>query len=145
MTRDREPSTSGYVRPDPLRWLWYAVGGRLPRRYSPWVVHDTTSPVWVLRHLFRIIVTLALPVTAVAVWLPGGTGLRALTAFVTGACALMFTILYANEIAEWRLVQAGYPWGMAAETRSRRSEATQRLANQRRRERVQARHDRHRR
>ena len=33
-----------YVRPDPLHWLWYAVGGGLPPRYRAWVGHDVTAP-----------------------------------------------------------------------------------------------------
>jgi hypothetical protein len=144
---DIEPARMGaaFLRPDPLHWLWYAVGGRLPERYRSWVLHDTTSSTWVLRHVLRILVALVLPVTALLLWVPAGPGLRFLTAFVTGACALMFTVLYTNEIAEWRLVQAGYPWGYGAEVRAHRSEDAQRLANRRRRERNEARYNRRRR
>jgi Family of unknown function (DUF5313) len=34
------------ARPDPLHWLWYALGGGLPPRYRDWVLHDATAPTW---------------------------------------------------------------------------------------------------
>src|SRR3712207_8500536 len=40
-------------RPTPLQWVRYALGGRLPRELSPWVLADTTEPGWVRRHLTR--------------------------------------------------------------------------------------------
>src|SRR3712207_7583666 len=30
-------------RPTPLQWVRYALGGRLPRELSPWVLADTTE------------------------------------------------------------------------------------------------------
>jgi Family of unknown function (DUF5313) len=37
-----DPRPARY-RPGPLRWFWYAVGGRLPARYRSWVLHDLTA------------------------------------------------------------------------------------------------------
>src|SRR6185503_14923453 len=48
------------ARPDPLHWLWYALGGGLPPRYRDWVHHDATAPTWRLRQLVRSLVQ-ALP------------------------------------------------------------------------------------
>src|ERR687894_791487 len=40
-------------RPTPLQWVRYALGGRLPRQLSAWVLADTTEPGWWRRHLAR--------------------------------------------------------------------------------------------
>src|SRR5919107_2502571 len=53
-------------RPTPLQWVRYALGGRLPRELSPWVLADTTEPGWVRRHLTRAVVQL-LPVLVLCV------------------------------------------------------------------------------
>jgi hypothetical protein len=44
------------TRPDPVRWLYYAFGGRLGPRFSQWVLHDLTSRTWMVRHLCRTLV-----------------------------------------------------------------------------------------
>ncbi|HEX3648813.1 MAG TPA: DUF5313 family protein, partial [Pseudonocardiaceae bacterium] len=51
-------------RPNPVQWLWYAWGGRLPQRYREWVLHDVTTSTWLFRQMARAI---ALTLTAVAV------------------------------------------------------------------------------
>ena len=67
-------------RPGPLRWFRYAVGGRLPVRYRPWVLHDLTCRTWPLRHLARLPAQLA-PVTIVLVLLlPGPLWIRVMAA-----------------------------------------------------------------
>jgi uncharacterized protein DUF5313 len=43
-------------RPDPLHWLWFAFGGRLPDRYLEWVWRDATARTWLLRYAVRILV-----------------------------------------------------------------------------------------
>ena len=45
-------------RPTPLQWLWYALGGGLPRSLSEWVLEDTTRRSWAVRHLARALVQL---------------------------------------------------------------------------------------
>ena len=54
-------------RPNPLQWLWYAYGGGLPERHASWVLHDTTTRTWWLRHLLRAVVQIALDALALAV------------------------------------------------------------------------------
>src|SRR5687767_11313906 len=44
-------TTEPIVRPAPHRWLWYALGGRLPARHRGWVLFDTTTGTWGLRHV----------------------------------------------------------------------------------------------
>jgi uncharacterized protein DUF5313 len=42
-------------RPNPLQWVRYAYGGRLPDRYRAWVLHDATSSTWVWRFALKIL------------------------------------------------------------------------------------------
>ena len=127
------------IRPDPVHWLWYAVWGPLPDKHRLWVLFDATTSTWVLRYFARILTLIALPVAAIAIWLPGPGGLRALTAFVTGACAFFLTAVWVNEGTEQRLSQAGWRWGLGPELRERRAEMAQRLAGLTRRNRSRAR------
>jgi hypothetical protein len=122
-------------RPGPLRWLKYAFGGGLPGRYTDWVLYDTTCPTWIVRHLARSIVMFAAPVVAVGVLLPAPLGLRLLIALTAGGCGLMFQVVHTIETTERRVIKAGFAPGTAEATRHRRSVATQRAANERRRQR----------
>jgi hypothetical protein len=126
-------------RPGPLLWLKYAFGGSLPPEYADWVLHDTTTGTWVLRHVARVLVVIALPVAAILIWLPAGIGLRVLTAFVCAACAVLLTTILSNDMTERRAHRAGFEWGLAERTRAERATDAQRLANQRRRDRIEAR------
>ena len=45
-------------RPGPLRWTWYAFGGKLPDRHREWVLNDVTCRTWWLRHIARSLVQL---------------------------------------------------------------------------------------
>jgi hypothetical protein len=123
----------GPRRPGPLRWLWYALGGGLPARHSAWVLHDTTTKTWVLRHLVRSLVLLAVPVLLVLFLLPASTGVKVLIALTAGACGLMFQLVHTIETTERRAIRAGYPPGSAEATRHQRSIEEQRAANERRR------------
>lgn len=126
-------------RPEPLRWLWYAIGGSLPVEYAGWVLHDTTARTWVIRHLLRSVLLLAVPVTLVALLLPTSTGVRLLISITAGLCGLMFTVVHTIETTERRLIRAGYPPGTAEATRHQRSVDAQRRANELRRQRNEAR------
>lgn len=116
------------IRPNPAQWLWYAVWGPLPERNRVWVLFDATTSTWVLRHFLRILTVIAPPVAAIAIFLPAPGGLRALTAFVTGACAFFLTAVWVNEGTEHRLAQAGWRWGIGPEVRELRSHMMQRVA-----------------
>jgi hypothetical protein len=129
-------------RPGPLRWLWYAVGGGLPPRYSAWVLHDATCRTWFLRHLLRTVILIAVPVVLVAVFVPAPVGIRVLTAVTCGLCAIMFAVVHSIETTERRVVRAGYVGGTAEAVRGQRAIEAQRAANaarRARRERIAAR------
>ncbi|MEO9139524.1 MAG: DUF5313 family protein [Jatrophihabitans sp.] len=115
------------IRPNPAWWFWYAYWGRLPQKYSIWVLHDVTCGSWVVRHIMRALAAAVLPVSAIVIFLPGALSLRALTAFIAGACAVLFATIWVNESVEHRLLQAGYRWGLGASIRSKRDEVAHQL------------------
>ncbi len=110
------------TRPHPVQWVWYALGGGLPRELAPWVLADTTWPTWIWRHLSRAVVQvlplLVLCVVVVPVPLP-----YRLSAAAGGLLlALLFSIAFMTETIEHRVTKAGYPPGTAARLRAERAE-----------------------
>jgi hypothetical protein len=110
-------------RPNPLQWLRYAFGGRLPDRYRDWVLHDATSRTWLWRFALRVVVE-ALP------WLIVGAVLLLVftplpIGWVVGALALAlglslyFTLTSADELTEARLVKHGFEAGTGKALRRR--------------------------
>ena len=101
------------ARPDPLQWLWYALGGGLPPRYRDWVLHDATAPTWWLRQLVRALVQ-ALPVAVVvALLIPGSPAIRVMAAAGGMAVALIYVLGFVDEAVERRVIKAGFPRGYA--------------------------------
>lgn len=108
-------------RPNPFQWLWYAVGGRLPERLSPWVLHDVTARTWVWRHAARGLVLLA-PIAAACLLLPGPLGLRLAMVLLVAIVGVYFSLSYVDESCELRAVKHGYEHGIARATRDARTE-----------------------
>ncbi|MFC5996320.1 DUF5313 family protein [Pseudonocardia hispaniensis] len=115
-------------RPGLLRWLWYALGGRLPDRYRVWVLHDVSTRSWALRHLCRTAVQLSPIAVLLFLFLPGSVWVR--VGGVVGGMLLgfIYSIAYMNESCEHRAVKAGYPSGSAAAAREA-AHATERAAS----------------
>jgi hypothetical protein len=112
------------TRPNPLQWVRYAFGGRLPDRYREWVLHDATDRGWLWRFALRVAAQ-ALPWLVVAFVLltlftplPVGWVLGAL-AMALGM-SLFFTVTSADELTEARLVKHGFPPGTGKERRKAR-------------------------
>ena len=133
MTATPQP-TGELRRPDPVRWFWYALGGRLPARFSPWVLHDTTTRTWALRHVLRSFVQLAIPIALVLLLVPGEFWIRGMAALGGILLALFFSLAYMPETTESRIKRAGYPAGTATATRERLSKERQDAESRRRRE-----------
>ena len=114
-----DPAADPVVRPAPHRWLWYALGGGLPARNRGWVLHDTTTGTWWLRHIVRTLIQVAVPIALVMTLLPAGWGLRAAAAGGGLALALFYSLAYMPETTENRVVKAGYPAGTATASRDR--------------------------
>lgn len=107
------------VRPAPHHWVWYAFGGALPPRNRGWVLFDSTTRTWWLRHVVRMLVQLAIPIALVLAFLPAGWGLRLACAGGGLALALLYSLAYMPEAVENRIRKAGYPVGTAARYRDR--------------------------
>jgi hypothetical protein len=136
-------------RPGLIRWLWYALGGSLPVRFSPWVLHDTTTRTWALRHVLRSLVQLSVPIALVLFLVPGEFWIRGMAALGGVFLALFFSLAYMPETTESRVKRAGYPAGTATATRERLGQERQAAERRRRREavgrrgaRCRARHER---
>ena len=109
-------------RPTPLQWIWYALGGGLPRELSPWVLADTTRRTWVWRHLTRAMVQLS-PVLVICIALvPVPLAYRLSAAAGGVVLGLLFSLAYMTETTEHRAVKAGYPPGTTARVRAERVE-----------------------
>jgi Family of unknown function (DUF5313) len=120
-------------RPDPVRWFWYALGGRLPARFSPWVLHDTTTRTWALRHVLRSFVQLAVPIALVLILVPGEFWIRGMAALGGVFLGLFFSLAYMPETTENRVKRAGYPAGTATATRDKLAQARADQESERRR------------
>ncbi len=109
-------------RPNPVQWVWYALGGGLPRRLSPWVLADTTRRTWIVRHLLRAVVQMTPVVALCLLAVPVPLSYR-LSAAIGGLfIGLTFSIAFMTETIEHRAAKAGYPPGTAARVREERAE-----------------------
>ncbi len=124
MAAPEDPGTTAepVVRPAPHRWLWYALGGGLPARHRGWVLHDTTTGTWGLRHVARMLVQMSIPIVLIMVFLPAPWQLRAAVAGGGIFLGLIYSLAYMPETTENRVVKAGYPAGTAGQVRSERVE-----------------------
>ena len=101
------------LRPGPLRWLWYALGGGLPPRYRDWVLHDVTARTWWLRQIARALMQ-ALPVgLVVGLLIPGSLVIRVLAVLGGVFVAMIYVLAFIDEAVEHRAVKAGFPRGYA--------------------------------
>jgi hypothetical protein len=107
-------------RPGPLRWFWYALGGRLPARYRSWVLYDLTCRTWPLRHLARLLVQLGPPVVLLVAVLPGPLWIRVMGAVGGAVVGLLYSFVFLYEATEGRAAKAGYPRGTLKEVRDER-------------------------
>jgi hypothetical protein len=109
-------------RPNPAQWVWYALGGGLPRELSPWVLADTTGRTWIWRHLARAVVQLLPVLVLCLVAVPVPLAYRLSAAAGGLLLGLMFSIAFMTETIEHRVTKAGYPPGTAARRRAERQE-----------------------
>jgi Family of unknown function (DUF5313) len=110
---------TGWVRPNPILWLKYAVGGTLPAAYREWVLYDLTCRTWVLRHFARVHVMLSVWLFALLV--PGPLSLRVSMVALGYLTSLYFSLSFLEDACERRLVKHGFPPGL---NRTIREEST---------------------
>jgi hypothetical protein len=109
-------------RPNPVQWVWYALGGGLPRDLSPWVLADTTRSTWIWRHVARALVQLLPVLVLCIVAVPVPLAYRLSAAAGGLLLGLMFSFAFMTETIEHRAAKAGYPPGTAARLRAERAE-----------------------
>jgi hypothetical protein len=119
------------TRPDPIRWLWYALGGRLGPRYREWVLHDATCRTWRLRHFARIGVQLLIVTPLILLLVPGPLWVRLLSVLLGWLVALRYGLFIMEGSVEHRVVKAGYPAGEAQRVRERATAAERAAAARR--------------
>lgn len=93
-------------RPDPVRWLYYAFGGRLGPRHAQWVLHDLTARTWFVRHLTRTL-TQCLP-TLGFLAIPIGLSIRLMMIGIVVFGALYTSVAFAWEFRDHRLYKHGF-------------------------------------
>jgi hypothetical protein len=104
-----------------VQWLWYALGGGLPRRLSPWVLADATRRTWIVRHVARALVQL-FPVVVGCLFVPVPFPYRISAAVGGLVIGLLWNAAFMTEAIEHRVSKAGYEPGLAARLREERSE-----------------------
>jgi hypothetical protein len=110
------------TRPTPIQWVWYALGGRLPRELSPWVLHDTTARTWIWRHVARALVQMLPLLVLCVVAVPVPLAYRLSAALGGLLLGLLFSFAFMTETIEHRAVKAGYPQGTPGRLRAERAE-----------------------
>jgi uncharacterized protein DUF5313 len=95
-------------RPGPLRWVYYAYGGRLSPRYAQWVLHDLTCKTWFARHLSRTLVQWAPSIALLWLpWLP--LSITVFLPLLTLFSMLYMSVSFAWEARDARLYRHGFP------------------------------------
>ncbi len=105
-----------------MQWVWYALGGGLPRDLSPWVLADTTGPTWIWRHVARAVVQMLPVLVLCIVAVPVPLAYRLSAAAGGLLLGLLFSMAFMTETIEHRVAKAGYPPGTAARLRAERAE-----------------------
>ena len=121
------------MRPGPLLWLWYAVGGRLPARFRDWVLHDATCRTWVARHLVRTAVPLLIVSVPIVVLVPGPLWVRLCGLLLGWLVSAQYAIFLLHDSVDHRARKAGWPGGHAQAVRDAAARAE--------RDRVRSRYD----
>ena len=107
------------TRPGVFRWVAYAMGAGLPARHRTWVLFDTTTGTWALRHVARTLVQLAVPIGLVLLLVPGEFWIRGLAALGGLILGMAYSLAYMTEAVENRVKKAGYAPGSAQAVRDR--------------------------
>jgi len=96
------------ARPNPIQWIGYTVGRRLPDSMREWVRNDLTGNHATARHMIRGMVPF-LPLFTTFLLLPGAAWLRGSTALLALLLALFYCAVYMPVNRSRRLAQHGLP------------------------------------
>ncbi len=96
------------ARPNPIQWIGYTLGRRLPDSMREWVRNDLTGNHATTRHMIRGMVPF-LPLFTAFLLLPGAVWLRGSTALLALLLALFYCAVYMPVNRSRRLTQHGLP------------------------------------
>ena len=110
-------------RPNPLRWIAYAYGARLPERNRSWVYNDLTGRFAVPRHLLRSQFSF-LPLYLILYFaFPGEVGIRLAMVALGASLALIFSVSYMPQNRSRRLQKNGLGGTTLTQRRQREVDA----------------------
>lgn len=115
-------------RPNPVLWVYYQYGGKLPERHRAWVLHDGTCRTWLLRVVLRGFVQAApfLVLLYVGLGLLGGAwGIAAAAVLLGVLVGTRIVLTSATDSVDARLAHYGYPPGHGTTVRRRAHDAAQ--------------------
>ncbi|ONM47574.1 DUF5313 family protein [Nocardia donostiensis] len=95
-------------RPNPIQWIGYACGRRLPDSMSDWVRNDLTGKYATPRHMVRGMVPLT-PIFAAFLLFPGPLWLRGAMILLAVLLGLFYCVAYMPMNREHRLIKHGLP------------------------------------
>ena len=98
----------GVDRPNPLQWIAYSFGAKLPSSMNDWVREDLTGDSYVVRHLIRAQVPFV-PLYALFLFFPGPLWLRASMVLLGVSLALFYSVVYIHQNRARRLQKNGLP------------------------------------
>ncbi|MBF6101208.1 DUF5313 family protein [Nocardia cyriacigeorgica] len=95
-------------RPNPIQWLGYACGRKLPDSMRDWVRNDLTGKYAFPRHVLRGLVPFV-PLFAVFLFFPGELWLRGSMVLLALLLALFYTVAFMPMNRAHRLAKHGLP------------------------------------
>jgi len=109
-------------RPNPIQWVGYACGRRLPDSMQEWVRNDLTGNFAFPRHLVRGLFPL-LPIFAVFLLFPGELWIRGAMILLAVLLALFYIVAYMPMNRAHRLPKHGLPQDLENPQRASRRAA----------------------
>ncbi|MFR9751732.1 DUF5313 family protein [Nocardia sp. 004] len=106
-------------RPNPIQWIGYVFGRRLPDSMLDWVRNDLTGRYAAARHVLRGVVPF-LPVFVVILLLPGELWLRTAAATLVLLLLLFYTVAFMPMNRAHRLIKHGLPADLENPRRAQR-------------------------
>ncbi|GEE01734.1 hypothetical protein nbrc107696_21800 [Gordonia spumicola] len=109
------------ARPNPLQWIAYAYGAKLPEAQHDWVRNDLTGRFATPRHLIRTQFCFSPIYLAFYFGFDGEWWIRALMVLLAATLAFVFSVSYKDQNRVRRLQQHGL--GNSPLTQRQRDEA----------------------
>lgn len=94
-------------RPNPIQWIAYTYGAKLPDEKRDWVANDLMGPMATPRHLFRTQVGFSPIYLVFLLAFPGALWIRALMVLLAALLALIFSTSYMKQNRVRRLQKHG--------------------------------------